>query len=134
MSVPPDDMLCRFVRPADWSTRDSRPKPGAFKQPELSVWNCDKLRERGVQLDELRIEHLGGHGQAHHTAGDYEAYARQSSLAVQVVWRPGDQYVGEPWRQWNYAPRPSRGNLRTRAIHTSLPRFARDQLPVRCRS
>ena len=96
-------MLCRFVRPADWSTRDSRPKPGAFKQPALSVWHCDRLRERGVQLDELRIEHLGGNGQAHHTAGDYDAYARESSLAVHVMWRPDDQYVGEPWRRWNYA-------------------------------
>ena len=103
MAVPHDDLLCRFVRPEDWSTREARPRPGAFKQPRLSVWHCNKLHRRGVQLDELRIEHLGGYGQAHHSAGDYVAYARQSSLEVQVAWRPDDEYVAEPWRQWNYA-------------------------------
>ena len=109
MSVPDDDMLCRFVRRQDWSTREGRPKPGAFKQGGLSVWDCEKLREHAVQLDELRIEHLAGCGQAHHTAADYlehssEAERREGTLlGVQVVWRSGDEYVTAPWRKWRYA-------------------------------
>lgn len=103
MYVPSDGDLCRFVRPADWSTRDSRPRPGAFKQPKLSVWECGILGRRGVSIEELKIEHLRGNGRAHHTPGDYVALARQSSLDVQVVWRPDDEFVAKPWQQWNYA-------------------------------
>lgn len=103
MSVPSEDMLCRFVRPADWSPRDSRPRPGAFKQPALSVWNVDILDQHGEAINELRIEHLSAHGQAHHTAGDYVTFARRTGLNVQVVWRSDDDYVAEPWRRWNYA-------------------------------
>ena len=127
-------MLCRFVRPADWSTRDSRPRPGAFKQPALSVWNIDMLDQRGVAIDELRIEHLGACGQAHHAAGDYVTYARQSGLNVQVVWRSEDEYVAEPWRQWRHAhvqveatsgppqfTAPYRGLLATNCRHSVPP-------------
>ena len=103
MFVPSDDNLCRFVRPADWSVRDSRPRPGAFKQPALSVWDCTSLSQHGVSIDELKIEHLRGNGQAHHTAGGYMTFARQLGLGVQVVWRADGEYVAEPWRQWNYA-------------------------------
>ena len=109
MSVPSQDTLCRFVRRQDWSRREGRPKPGAFKQSGLSVWNCDKLREHGVTLDELRIEHLSGCGQAHHTAGDYLEHAREAErqdgivLGVQVLWRSGDEHVAPPWRNWRCA-------------------------------
>lgn len=63
----------------------------AFKQPALSVCNIDMPDQRGVTIDELRIEHLGACGQAHHAAGDYVTYARQSGLNVQVVWRSEDE-------------------------------------------
>ena len=109
MPVPPDDMLCRFIRPRDWSSTLNRPKPGAFKQAGLSVWHQDRLRERGIPLSDLLIEHLAGHGQAHHTAGDYAELAQEAErlegqpFRVRVEWRPEDEYVAEPWRQWNYA-------------------------------
>ena len=106
MPVPRYDVLCRFVRPADWSARENRPRPGAFKQADMSVWHIGQLRAMHVALDELRIAHLGGCGQAHHTAGDYQDLAAEASqtegisFAVQVEWRPDDQCVSEPWRQW----------------------------------
>ena len=109
MSVVLDDMLCRFVRPRDWSSRDHRPRPGAFKQSGLSVWNCNKLRERNARLDELRIRHLSGSGQAHHTAGDFLRHAYDSQLRggeafqVRVMSRTDDEYVEQDWRRWRYA-------------------------------
>ena len=109
MPVPEDDILCRFIRPRDWSRILNRPKPAAFKQAALSVWHEARLRERNVLLTDLLIEHLAGFGQAHHTAGDYHDCAREAArrdgepFQVQVEWRPEDQYVAEPWREWNYA-------------------------------
>ena len=109
MVVPLDDVVCRFVRPSDWSRILKRPKPGAFKQVGLSVWHPDRLEERDATLDDLRIEHLAGYGQAHHTVGDYYRFARKSEekdgtpFRVQVKWRPDDEFVDEPWRQWRYA-------------------------------
>lgn len=109
MPVPSPDTLCRFVRPRDWSERENRPRPGAFKQAGLSVWHQDKLRGRGVALSDLLIEHLAGHGQARHTAGYYVELARETErlegqpFRVRVEWRPDDEFVAEPWRQWNYA-------------------------------
>ena len=107
--MPPNDILCRFIRPDDWSKRDNRPRPGAFKQAALSVWHKDRLLAHQVQLEDLRIEHLAGYGQAHHTVADYLQLACQASqtegvlFQVQVEWRPEDQYVEKPWRRWQYA-------------------------------
>ena len=109
MPVPEDDIVCRFVRPRDWSSRDDRPRPGAFKQAGLSVWHKARVESRGITLEDLRIEHLSGYGQAHHAAGDYIELAEESSrqeetpLEVQVEWRPEDECVAEPWRQWRDA-------------------------------
>ena len=109
MSVPDNDTVCRFVRSRDWNKRDNRPKTGAFKQAGLSVWHQERLRERGVSLRDLQIEHLAGSGQAHHKAGDYRRFADEAAqtagvpFQVQVEWRPGDEYVAEHWRQWRYA-------------------------------
>ena len=75
MPVPPDDLLCRFIRPGDWSRRENRPRPGAFKQPALSVWHIERLRAQGAAPEDLRLEHLRGCGQAHHTAADYRILA-----------------------------------------------------------
>ena len=109
MAVSDGDMLCRFIRKKDWSKRDQRPKPGAFKQALLSVWHEGELMARQVPIEDLQIEHLAGTGQAYHTADDYKAFAEKASdlegvqFAVQVEWRPGDEYVEEPWRPWSYA-------------------------------
>ena len=109
MPVPEDDVVCRFIRPSDWSTRDQRPRPGAFKQAGLSVWHRDRLSSRQVRLEDLRIEHLSGCGQAHHVVADYLEFAQEAArreetpFQVQVEWRPEDQYVAEPWRPWRDA-------------------------------
>lgn len=109
MPVPEDDILCRFIRPKDWSRILNRPKPGAFKQAALSVWHQTRLHERGASLTDLLIENLTGFGQAHHTAGDYKTCAREAEkregepFQVQVEWRSENQYVAEPWREWSYA-------------------------------
>ena len=109
MPVPVEDNVCRFVRAQDWSSRDNRPRPGAFKQDGLSVWHRDRLLSRHVQLEDLRIESLAGCGQAHHRVSDYLDFAQVASeeagtpLAVQVEWRPDNEYVAEPWRRWRYA-------------------------------
>ena len=109
MPVPEGDILCRFIRPRDWSRILNRPKPAAFKQAALSVWHQAELHQRGVRLEDLRTGHLAGYGQAHHTAGDYIGCAREAAqrdgkpFQVRVEWRPEDQYVAEPWRKWNYA-------------------------------
>lgn len=109
MPVPDDDRVCRFIRPRDWSRRENRPRPGAFKQPSLSVWHEERLLAQGASLYDLRIEHLVGCGQAYHTAGDYQGLASEAAqeegipFQVQIEWRPEDQYVSEPWRAWAYA-------------------------------
>ncbi len=109
MPVPEDDIVCRFIRPDDWSNRDKRPRPGAFKQADLSVWHKGRLSERDVLLEDLRIGHLAGCGQAHHTVADYLEFARKAAqcegrpFQVQIEWRPEDQYVEEPWRPWRDA-------------------------------
>ena len=109
MPVPLDDTLCRFVRPQDWSKRDNRPKAGAFKQAALSAWNVESLQAQSVRVEDLQVEHLVGSGQAHHRVSDYMELARRASevenvpFSVQVEWRPEDEYVSEPWREWRYA-------------------------------
>ena len=92
-----------------WSRRENQPREGAFKQAGLSVWHQSRLREHNVALTDLRIENLSGYGQAHHRARDYTELAREVSenvgepFQVQVEWRPEDEYVDSPWRQWRYA-------------------------------
>lgn len=109
MPVPEVDIVCRFVRTQDWSSRDNRPRPGAFKQDGLSVWHRDRLLSSHVQLEDLRIDSLAGCGQAHHRVSDYLDFAQPASeeagtpFAVQVEWRPEDENVAQPWRRWRYA-------------------------------
>lgn len=135
MPIPDDDVLCRFVRERDWSYAENRPRPGAFKQPNLSVWHLRRLDEQGVSPAELQIAHLAGSGQAHHTAGDYTRLARQVAqfqglpFQVQVEWRPEDESVAQPWRQWNYA------HIQVEAIEgpSDFLRDFRNELARRCR-
>ena len=109
MPVPHDNVICRFIRPRDWNKRNNRPKASAFKQSDLSVWHIGRLLEHDIPIDDFRIEHLAGYGQAHHTVGDYETLAEEAAqrtgipFRVRAEWRPEDQYVDEPWRAWAYA-------------------------------
>ena len=113
MSVPQDDMLCRFIRGHKdyWSESRNRPRPPAFKENDgLSVWNLNSLHQKSVKVDELRKGPvLDGCGQAHHTAGDYLATAKKagaqncSQLDITVEWRPENQFVKPEWRDWAYA-------------------------------
>lgn len=104
-------MVCRFIRPQDWSRDHQRPRAGAFKDNRggLSVWHLERLQQQSVAIEELLIKDLAGWGQAHHTAGDYSDFAtlaaqeKDQPLQVQVKWRPEDEYVSQPWRQWSYA-------------------------------
>ena len=107
-----------------------------FKQAGLSVWHKTRVESRGVALEDLRIEKLSGSGQAHHTAGDYVKLAEESSqqegtpLEVQVEWRPEDECVPEPWRQWRDA------HVQVEAIE-GPPKFTqlfRRLLALNCRS
>ncbi len=125
MPVPVEDILCRFIRPQDWSTRDQRPKPSAFKQAELSLWHQERLGCNNVSLRDLQIENLKGCGQAHHKSKDYLEFAPQSAensgelLQVQVKWRPEDEFVEGPWREWRYA------HVQVEAI-SGPPKFTRE--------
>ena len=133
MPVPPDDIVCRFIRPADWNKRDNRPKSAAFKGPGLSVWHSQRLRDNGVSLETLQIAHLAGSGQAHHTARDYlrhaaaAAQSEDTAFRVQVEWRP--EYATGFCQQWNYAP----AQVETmEGPPNFLPEF-RDRLAKNCR-
>ena len=109
MPVPVDDRVCRFIRQSDWSAKLNKPKAKLLKQRTLSVWHPDRLAEQGATLDDLRIESLAGSGQLNLTVRDYLDIASQISasvgqtLQVEVEWRPSDQFVKEPWRQWRNA-------------------------------
>ena len=107
MPLPPEDIVCRFVRDVDWSKREGRPRPGAFKQHGLSVWHPGRLQVHGVRLAYLQIGSLQGSGQALLTVEQILEAARCAErkkggmLRVAVDWRPDT--VGEPWQQWSYA-------------------------------
>ncbi len=106
------DILCRFIRPKDWSKAHKRPTPQAFKQIGLSVWHKGLLDKRSVPLEDLLIGSLEGAGQAHHTVQDYYKCAEEvtekckdqppyPSLSVDIRWSP--DHVEEPWQQWKDA-------------------------------
>ena len=113
MQVPEGDLVCRFLRPRrDWSEDEQRPKPGAFKDPALSVWHPARLQAAGVPLEELQFDSLERTGQAHYTAGDFRRTAREvvadaeqsgetGYLDVEVEWSP--ETVFEAWKRWAYA-------------------------------
>ena len=141
MPVPPADIVCRFIRPADWSAQKNTPRAGAFKQSrqaDLSVWHPGRLAEHQAALADLQIGPFAGSGQAHHTAGDYVRLALKAAeleevsieIQIQVEWRPEDAYVPEPWRQWRYA------HVQVEGI-SGPPGFLheyRNQLTLNCRA
>lgn len=108
-AVPLEDSVCRFIRPRDWSASENRPRPSAFSQPDLSLWNERRLIEDGVAIDDLQIDIFEGCGQAYHAVADYFRFASQveemtgEPCKIRVEWRVGDEYVREPWRLWRNA-------------------------------
>ncbi len=114
MSLPPNEILCRFIRPRkqDWSQKLNLPTPRAFRQKGLSVWHKGSLDKESVSLNQLRMGSLEGAGQAHHTVQDYfdsgkEAESKRkeeepfATLAVEVFHRPDN--VEPPWGKWRDA-------------------------------
>ena len=120
MPLPPEDTVCRFIRDGEWSKREGRPRPGAFKQPGLSIWHSDRLQANGARLEDLQFGSLQGSGQALLTLEQILEAARcaerkkEGMLRVAVEWRPDT--VGEAWRQWSYA-------------HAEMETEARDKPP-----
>ena len=108
-SVPPDDVVCRFVRQQDWSKKFRRPKQKAFNQNNPSVWHCCRIQSSGYTLEDLQIEHLHASGQIHHKVRDYLLAADEVASEtghvcdLRVIWRPEDAFVSGLWRRWNYA-------------------------------
>ena len=112
MQVPEADVVCRFLRPKrDWSEEERRPKPGAFKDPALSVWHPVCLQAAGDRLEDLQFASLERTGQAHYSVGDICQTAREvvreaepsetGRLDVAVEWSPDT--VFEAWKRWAYA-------------------------------
>ena len=140
MPVPPEGMVCRFIRPKDWNKANQSPKPSAFKDKRggLSVWRLERLQQQSVPIEDLLIDHLAGWGQAHHLAGDYTDFAAQATrqtgqpLQAKVEWRPEDEYVAPPWRQWSHAHAQAEVNV-TEATIDAFARFCR-LLSVNCRA
>ena len=109
MPVPHDDLLCRFIRPSDWSNRDKRPKSAAFKGPNLSLWHLQRLADQNVSIDALRFGDFDGAGQAHYTPSDYitaaadAAASAHEDFSVTVEWRGRVRDVKPAYTQWRYA-------------------------------
>ena len=123
MPVPVGDSVCRFIRKTDWSTALNKPKAKSFKQRDMSVWHEGRLTAQGATLDDLQIGDFTGSGRLNLTVADYLDIASQVSsrtgrtFQVQVEWRPEDQYVKEPWRQWRDA------HAQLEMLGTSLAHF-----------
>lgn len=133
MSVPPEDILCRFIRPKLWSEKEQRPKFAAFKQENMSVWNKNKLLENDVQLEELKIGSLAKAGQAHFTAQDFidlsvrVSQQKKYPFEVRVKWRP--ECTVDIFKEWDYA------HVQVEAIKGSsmFPSEFREELSKNCR-
>ena len=101
-------MVCRFVRPDQWSYEEKRPKPGAFKDKRgLTLWHERKLEENNATIHDLKFDHLEKFGEAYYRVEDFEIYAQKANerengtLEVSLHWRPTTALGA--WEQWNYA-------------------------------
>ena len=107
MAVPKEDIVCRFIRPGEWSKRENRPRPGAFKQVGLSVWHRERIQSTGATLEDLQFGSLEGSGTALLTvnqifeAAETAERKRSGKLYVDVEWSP--ETVDNAWRQWKDA-------------------------------
>ena len=90
MPVSEDDIVCRFVRSKDWSRAEQRPKPGAFKQIDFSVWHLDRLRSDGAKIEHLQFDTLACTGQAHYAAGDFVRIAEKLEREAERRGDPGN--------------------------------------------
>ena len=123
MPVPLGDIVCRFIRPKDWSTCESKPKARSLKQRVLSVWHEERLEEQGAVLSDLCIDSLSGSGQLRLSVADYLDIADnvasriEDPIYIQVEWKPDDDFVKEPWRPWRDA------HAQVEMIGTSLTHF-----------
>lgn len=109
MRVPDEDIVCRFVRAKDWSEGEDRPKPGAFKQVDLSLFHEGRVQDKGNDLSDLQFGSLFGTGRAYYRAGDFSRFAQKikscaepelanAALSVEVLWKP--ETVSEAWLRW----------------------------------
>ena len=114
MLVPSDDIVCRFIRPeGKWSKTLKRPKPDAFSdgktQKGVSLWHRDRLHQRSVALEQLRLGGLKGSGQIHYSVSDYYEFAEEASIAkkhplpIRLEWRTAKNQVPDQWWQWRHA-------------------------------
>ena len=142
MPVPEDDVVCRFVRSKDWSTAEQRPKPGAFKDLDLSVWHLERLEGQGARLEDLQFGSLLGSGQAHYDVGDFSQIAREveaeaaaggesGKLDVTVEWSP--ETVVDEWKRWASAHIEVRTEMDCKKLWAAFRRAlctnARDVVP-----
>lgn len=107
--VPPDALLCRFIRETDWSEPTGRPKADLFKRPAWSVWDVGLLSQQQVSNIDLRLGDLEGAGQLYYTANDYLEFAEEAvrmkgpGLSLRIVRRTDNTNVDERWQRWAYA-------------------------------
>lgn len=112
MELNSNDVVCRFVRPDKkryWDEGENRPKQRAFHDKGgLSIWHEERLIQLGATFDDLKIDDLEKHGQAHHFTGDYFHFAKKAAdqnsdpaFSIDIVWRP--EGATPPWRQWKDA-------------------------------
>ena len=114
MTINSEDVVCRFIRPHKkyWDKDEGRPKQRAFYDKNgLSLWHEIRLAQHGVSFDDLLFGTLEGHGQAHHTIGEYFHFAQKAAqknwddpeFSIDIDWRPGPDSVDPPRRQWKDA-------------------------------
>lgn len=140
MSVPQADLLCYFIRPGEgrWNARENRPHQSAFRARahQLSVWHLTRLSGLNATPTDLCFGSLEGSGQAHHTAGDYKAFAAEiaecvdEGFSVAVEWRDGDNYANPEWHRWKEA----HAQAESKGGEPNFPLKYRVLLALRCRA
>ena len=71
MPVPNSDVVCRFIRPSEWSSVEKAPKKRRLKEQDMSVWSIGGLGKMSASLADLQIQHLEGSGQLNLAVQDY---------------------------------------------------------------
>ena len=131
MTVPLDDLLCRFVDPEYWFPHEARPAASAFRASngKLSTFHCDRVARQGSSLEDLCFDYLRGFGEAILAARDFlEAAEKTPSPVFQptVVWRPEE--APELWGAW----RDAHVNIEAEAGNAGFPPAYRELLAKRC--
>ena len=131
MTVPLEDLLCRFIHPRDWFPDGNRPAASAFRasKRKLSTWHCNRVVQQNSSLEDLCFDNLGGFGQAILSVRDYiEAAEQTQSPAFRpiAVWRPEEAPAA--WDTW----RNAHVNVEAEAGHAGFPPTYRQLLANRC--